>query len=116
MTNNQEGAGDVDFTLKSEIIDEVQQRLILYNKGHPMYFHCNAKNDEFVTIGLVLGIPREYNVINAKLFWSTADYCNTIFVWSKCLWLTLAAAICNLAAKIFRKITFCSSVKLSNAM
>ena len=51
MTNNQQGAGDVDFTLKCEIIDEVQQRLILYNKGHPMYFICNAKNDKFVTIG-----------------------------------------------------------------
>lgn len=26
----------------------------------------------------------EYNIINAKLVWSTAGYCNTIFVWSKC--------------------------------
>ena len=62
MANNQQGAGDVDFTLKCQIIDEVQQRPILYNKGHPMYFIRNAKNDEFSTIGLVLGIPGEYQL------------------------------------------------------
>ena len=56
MANNQQGAGDADFTLKCQIIDEVQQRPILYNKGHPMYFIRNAKNDEFATIGLALGI------------------------------------------------------------
>ena len=62
MANNQQGAGDADFTLKCQIIDEVQQRLILYNKGHPMYFIRNAKNDEFATIGLALGIPGEYQL------------------------------------------------------
>ena len=62
MANNQQGAGDADFTLKCQIIDEVQQRPILYNKGHPMYFIRNAKNDEFATIGLALGITGEYQL------------------------------------------------------
>ena len=60
MAQGQGQGQDPDFTLKYNIINEVQQRPILYNKGHPMYFVRNAKNDEFQSIGVALGITGEY--------------------------------------------------------
>ena len=58
MANNP----DSDFNLKCQIIEEVRQRPILFNKGHPMYFVRNAKNDEFTNIGLALGITDKYQL------------------------------------------------------
>ena len=58
MANNP----DSDFNLKCQIIEEVRQRPILFNKGHPMYFVRNAKNDEFTNIGLALGITGKYQL------------------------------------------------------
>ena len=58
MANNP----DSDFNLKCQIIEEVRQRPILFNKGHPMYFIRNAKNDEFTNIGLALGITGKYQL------------------------------------------------------
>ena len=54
------GRNDADFTLKCNIIEEVQQRPIIFNKGHSMYFVRNAKNDEFNNIGAALGITGQY--------------------------------------------------------
>ena len=54
------GKNDADFTLKCNIIEEVQQRPIIFNKGHPMYFVKNAKNDKFNNIGVALGITGQY--------------------------------------------------------
>ena len=58
MANNP----DSDFNLKCQITEEVQQRPILFNKGHPMYFVRNAKNDELSNISLALGITGKYQL------------------------------------------------------
>ena len=56
------GKNDADFTLKCNIIEEVQQRPIIFNKGRPMHFVRNAKNDKFNNIGTALGITGWYDM------------------------------------------------------
>ena len=43
---------DLEFQLKCQIIQEVQQRPILYNKGHPHYQITSCRNEEFAHIGI----------------------------------------------------------------
>ena len=64
MAQGQGQGQDPDFTLKCNIINEVQQRPILYNKGHPMYFVRNAKNDEFQSIGVASRVSTKWNGIH----------------------------------------------------
>ena len=58
MVSNQEA----EFQLKCQLIHEVSQRPVLFNKGHPQHFICGAKQEEFSNIGVVLGIPGKYHV------------------------------------------------------
>ena len=46
---------DPDFQLKCQIIAEVQQRPLLYNKGHPRYQITSYRNEEFAHIGISVG-------------------------------------------------------------
>ena len=46
---------DPDFQLKCQIITEVQQRPLLYNKGHPKYQITSCRNKEFAHIGVAVG-------------------------------------------------------------
>ena len=57
MANNQQ---DQEFNLKCQLIDEVRQRPLLFNKGHPMHFIRGARNEEFASIGVILGISGQY--------------------------------------------------------
>ena len=46
---------DTDFQLKCQIIVELQQRPLLYNKGHPRYQVTSCRNEEFAHIGISVG-------------------------------------------------------------
>ena len=46
---------DPEFQIKCQIITEVQQRPLLYNKGHLSYQITNCRNKEFAHIGISVG-------------------------------------------------------------
>ena len=46
---------DPDFQLKCQIIHEIQQRPVIYNKGHPKYQINSIKNEEFAHVGVTVG-------------------------------------------------------------
>ena len=46
---------DADFQLRCQIIDEVKDRPLLYNKGHPKYQINSFRNEEFAHIGVAIG-------------------------------------------------------------
>ena len=58
---------DPQFQLKCQIIQEVQQRPILYNKGHPKYQISSCHNEEFAHIGIAVGKTGKYNLIHVLL-------------------------------------------------
>ena len=58
---------DPEFQLKCQIIQEVQQRPILYNKGHPKYQISSYRNEEFAHISVAVGKTGEYNLIHVVL-------------------------------------------------
>ena len=51
---------DPDFQLKCQVIQEVQLRLLLYNKGHPKYQINSCRNEEFAHIAVTVGKTGEY--------------------------------------------------------
>ena len=46
---------DNDFQLRCQIIEEVKERPLLYNKGHPKYQINNVSAEEFAHIGVSVG-------------------------------------------------------------
>ena len=58
---------DPEFKIKCQIISEVQQRPLLYNKGHPKYQISSCRNEEFAHIGVAVGKTGEYNLIHVVL-------------------------------------------------
>ena len=58
---------DPEFQTKCQIITEVQQRPLLYNKGHPKYQISSCCNEEFAHIGVAVGKTGEYNLIHVLL-------------------------------------------------
>ena len=58
---------DPEFQIKCQIITEVQQRPLLYNKGHPKYQISSCRNEEFAHIGVAVGKTGEYNLIHVLL-------------------------------------------------
>ena len=58
---------DPEFQIKCQIISEVQQRPLLYNKGHPKYQISSCRNEEFVHIGVAVGKTGEYSLIHVVL-------------------------------------------------
>ena len=58
---------DPEFQLKCQIIQEVQQRPILYNKGHPKYQISSCRNEEFAHISVAVGKTGKYNLIHVLL-------------------------------------------------
>ena len=53
---------DPDFQLKCQIINDVRQRPIVYNKGHPKYCIQSLKNEEFTHIGVTVGKTGKYHM------------------------------------------------------
>ena len=51
---------DPDFQLKCQVIQEVQLRPLLYNKGHPKYQINSCRNEEFAHIAVAVGKTGEY--------------------------------------------------------
>ena len=52
-----------DFQLRCQIIEEVKERPLLYNKGHPKYQINSVHTEEFAHIRVAVGKTGEYNVI-----------------------------------------------------
>ena len=52
-----------DFQLRCQIIEEVKERPLLYNKGHPKYQINSVQTEEFAHIWVAVGKTGEYNVI-----------------------------------------------------
>ena len=46
---------DPDYQIKCQIIQEVQLRPLLYNKGHPKYQINSCRTEEFAHIGVSVG-------------------------------------------------------------
>ena len=46
---------DPDYEIKCQIIEEVQLRPLLYNKGRPKYQINSCRNEEFAHIGISVG-------------------------------------------------------------
>ena len=44
-----------DFQLKCQIIQQVQLKPLLYNKGHPKYQITSFRNEEFAHISISVG-------------------------------------------------------------
>ena len=53
---------DNDFQLRCQIIEEVKERLLLYNKGHSKYQINSVQAKEFTHMGVAVGKTSEYNV------------------------------------------------------
>ena len=53
---------DPDFQVKCQIIDEVRQRPILFNKGHPKYSISSSRTEEFSHIGVAVGKTGMYSM------------------------------------------------------
>ena len=51
---------DNDFQLRCQIIEEVKDRPLLYNKGHPKYQINSVRAEEFAHIGVAVGKTGEY--------------------------------------------------------
>ena len=49
-----------DFQLKCQIISEVQQRPLLYNKVHPKYQVSSCHNEEMAHIAVAVGKTNKY--------------------------------------------------------
>ena len=58
---------DLEFQLKCQIIQEVQQRPILYTFCHPKYQISSCCNEEFAHIGVAVGKTGKYNLIHVLL-------------------------------------------------
>ena len=52
-----------DFQLRCQIIEEVKERPLLYNKGHPKYQINSVHTEEFAHIGEAVGKTGEYYFI-----------------------------------------------------
>ena len=52
-----------DFQLRCQIIEEVKERPLLYNKGHPKYQINSVWTEELGHIGVAVGKTCEYSVI-----------------------------------------------------
>ena len=50
-----QGRADPLFSLKNQLIDEVRQRPLIYNKGHPKHSISSERADEFQHIGVAIG-------------------------------------------------------------
>ena len=46
---------DPDFQLKCQIINEIKQKPVLFNKGHPKYLITSLRNEEFAHVGVTVG-------------------------------------------------------------
>ena len=51
---------DNDFQLRCQIIEEVKDRPLLYNKGHPKYQINSVRAEEFAHICVAVGKTGEY--------------------------------------------------------
>ena len=67
---------DPEFQIKCQIISEVQQRPLLYNKGHPKYQISSCRNEEFAHIGVAVGKTGEYNLIHVVLIMINKFICH----------------------------------------
>ena len=67
---------DPEFQIKCQIISEVQQRPLLYNKGHPKYQISSCCNEEFAHIGVAVGKTGEYNLIHVVLIMINKFICH----------------------------------------
>ena len=67
---------DPEFQLKCQIIQEVQQRPILYNKGHPKYQISSCRNEEFAHISIAVGKTGKYNLIHVLLIMISNFICH----------------------------------------
>ena len=52
---------EADFQLRSQIIEEVKERPLLYNKGDPKYQINSVRTEEFAHIGVAVGKTGEYH-------------------------------------------------------
>ena len=50
---------EADFQLRCQIIEEVKERPLLYNKGHPKYQINSVRTEEFAHIGVAVGETSE---------------------------------------------------------
>ena len=46
---------DSQFAIKCQLIDEVRQRPIIFNKGHPRHSISSERAEEFDHIGVAIG-------------------------------------------------------------
>ena len=53
---------DADFQLRCQIIEEVRERPLLYNKRYPKYQINLVRTEEFAHIGVAVGKTGEYHM------------------------------------------------------
>ena len=46
---------DPQFAIKCQLIEEVRQRPIIFNKGHPQHSISSERAEEFDNIGVAIG-------------------------------------------------------------
>ena len=51
----QQPHADHSFAIKCQLIEEVQQQPIIFNKGHPRHAISSERAEEFEHIGVVIG-------------------------------------------------------------
>ena len=57
---------EADFQLRCQIIEEVKERPLLYNKGHPKYQINSVRTEEFAHIGVAVGKTGEYHMDSGR--------------------------------------------------
>ena len=57
---------EADFQLRCQIIKEVKERPLLYNKGHPKYQINSVRTEEFAHIGVAVGKTSEYHMHSGR--------------------------------------------------
>ena len=53
---------DPQFAIKCQLIDEVRQRPIIFNKGHPRHSISSERAEEFEHIGVAIGKTGQWQI------------------------------------------------------
>ena len=56
------GRADPQFAIKCQLIDEVRQRPIIFNKGHPRHSISSERAEEFEHIGVAIGKTGQWQI------------------------------------------------------
>ena len=64
--------------IKNVLIDLVRQHPLIYDRGHPLHYRTNARNEVWDEIGKILHIPGKLHNCFVDLFIHSINLCSSI--------------------------------------